>query len=520
MTNPEYVVVGGGTAGCVLAARLSEDPDTRVLLLEAGPDEGPEHMSDPNSAFGLWGSEVDWSYCTAPQPGTDDAVHRWPLGKVLGGSSAINMMVHLRGHHSSYDAWAALGAEGWNYCSLLPHLRDSETAEGRDPLVRGIDGPMVIPDPDPLGPLELAWHEAALEAGHSTSDDGNGSVAEGISSTEMNIVNSRRQSAADAYLRPALHRSNLTVVTSAQVRRLLLDGKRCVGVEYTKAGCMHIVHAEREVMLCAGTIGSPHLLMLSGIGNGVDLRKAGIGVRAHVPGVGQNLHDHLMNWVNYAPARPMQEGGPYGNRPHLLCRSSRDADPDLQLILAPMMLGPRWSSVDPEGFAIVFALLSPFSRGSVQLNLADVRSAPVIDPAYLSDERDMDRMVAGLREARRIGAAPALSAWRGAELTPGPGIEDVEDLRRYIRSTAGTYFHPVGTCRIGVDDLAVVDPQLRVHGVERLRIADASVMPSVISANTNATVLAIAERAASILRPHVKRRARAGRTTGDSGEGG
>lgn len=520
MTNPEYVVIGGGTAGCVLAARLSEDPDTHVLLLEAGPNEGPEHMSDPNSAFGLWGSAVDWSYWTAPQPGTGGAVHRWPLGKVLGGSSAINMMLHLRGHHASYDAWEKLGAEGWNYCSLLPHLRNSETAEGRDPLVRGSDGPMVIPRPDPLGPLQQAWHEAVLEAGHATSDDGNGSVAEGISSTEMNVVDDRRQSAADAYLRPALGRSNLTVVTDAQVRRLLVDGKRCVGVEYTKGGRMGIVHAEREVLLCAGTVGSPHLLMLSGIGNGGDLRDVGIEVRAHLPGVGQNLHDHVMNWVNYAPARPMHEGGPYNNRPHLLCRSSRDADPDLQLILAPMMLGPRWSSVDPEGFAIVFALLNPFSRGSLQLNTADVRTAPVIDPAYLTDERDMDRMMAGLQEARRIGAAPALSAWRGAELTPGPDIEDAEDLRHYIRSTAGTYFHPVGTCRIGVDDLAVVDPELRVHGVEGLRIADASVMPAVVSANTNATVLAIAERAASLLRPRVTRPPRTGRTTGDSSESG
>ena len=501
MTNPDYVVVGGGTAGCVMAARLSEDPDTRVVLLEAGPSEGPEGMSDPAAAFGLWDSAVDWSYTTVPQPGTDGAVHRWPLGKVLGGSSAINMMLHLRGHRASYDAWEEQGATGWNYHSLLPYLRRSESAEGRDPAVRGTDGPMVIPRPDGPGPLPLAWYRAAIEAGHSASDDGNGTVAEGISFTEKNIVDGRRQSAADAYLRPALHRPNLIVITGAEVGRLMFDEKRCVGAEYAMNGSVDTVRAEREVVLCAGAVGSPHLLMLSGIGNAAHLREAGIDVRADIPGVGQNLHDHVIGWVNYAPLRPMRDGGPYDNRPHLLCRSSTEVDPDLQLILAPMTLGPRWSAVNADGFAIVFALLTPASRGSVRLNTANAAGAPMIDPAYFSDERDLDRMVAGLREARRIGATSALAPWRGTELSPGPDAQDVESLHRNLRANVGTYFHPVGTCRIGTDDLAVVDPELRVHGVDGLRVADASVMPSVVSANTNATVLAIAERAASLLRP-------------------
>jgi choline dehydrogenase len=239
--------------------------------------------------------------------------------------------------------------------------------------------------------------------------------------------------------------------------------------------------------------------MLSGIGSAAHLREAGVDVRSDLHGVGRNLHDHLMNWVNYRSRRPMRDGAPYANLPHLSCRSGNDADPDLQLVLSPVVWGPRWSTIDAEGYSIVFALMNPASRGSIRLNTADPAGAPVIDPAYFADERDLDRVVIGLREARRIGASSALAPWRGTELSPGPTAEADADLRHYIRTTAGTYFHPVGTCRMGVDELAVVDPELRVHGVDGLRVADASVMPAVVSANTNATVLAIAERAAAIL---------------------
>jgi choline dehydrogenase len=484
----------------VLAARLSENPDIRVVLLEAGTSDGPTQMPDPAAALGLWGSSVDWAYSTVPQPGTDGAVHRWPMGKVLGGTSSINAMVHLRGHPSSYDAWEAMGARGWNYDSLLPYLRRSECAEGRDPSVRGIDGPMVVARPRPPGLLPLAWYQASLDAGHVASEDGNGSETEGISSTEINVVNGRRQSAADAHLCPAVNRPNLTVITNAHVRRLIFGGTHCLGAEYVPGGSLHTVRAEREVILAAGTIGSPQLLMLSGIGPAAHLRQAGLEVRADLAGVGQNLHDQVINWVNYSPRRPMSDGGPYANLPHLVCRSSPKTNPDLQLGLSPSVWGPRRSTASPDGYSIVFALTSPCSRGSVRLNPADPTDTPLIDPAYFADDRDVDRMVWGLREARRIGECDALDPWRGVEVSPGSTADDDSDLARYIRTNAGASFNPLGTCRIGVDELAVVDPLVRVYGVEGLRVADASVMPAIVSANTNATVLAVAERAAEMLK--------------------
>ena len=498
MSKYDYLVVGGGTAGCVLAARLSENPNMRVLLLEAGPGEGPASAADPSAWFGLWGSRVDWADRTTPQSGTEWAVHSWPRGKVLGGSSAINGMVHLRGHRSSYDRWETVGAEGWNYDSLLPFLRRSERAEGRNARQRGNEGPMVIGSQAEPNPLSRAWFQAAVEAGYPSSADGNGTVSEGVSWTEMNIVEGRRQSTADAYLRPVVDRPNLTVITTAQVNRLILDGPRCRGAEYTVGDVAHRVEVEHEVVLCAGAVGSPQLLMLSGIGPAADLRNLGIEVLLDLPGVGQNLHDHPMCWITYAAADTFPS--PNGI-PHVLLRSAPDADPDLQIGFAAAVFGPRWTVRPESGYSVTFSLMSPSSRGSVRLSGPELTDPLLIDPAYFVDEHDLDLMVVGLRRAREIGEADALKRWRGAELEPGPDARDDAACRAYIRRSAGTYFHPVGTCRIGTDEDAVVDPLLRVHGIDALRIADASVMPTIVSANPNSTVLGIAERAARFVSP-------------------
>jgi choline dehydrogenase len=504
MSDYDYLVVGGGTAGSVLAARLSEDPDVRVVLLEAGPGEGPAAIADPSAWLGLWGSPVDWADTTVPQAGTDNAVHSWPRGKLLGGSSSINGMVHLRGDQSSYDRWETAGATGWNYNSLLPFLKRSERAEGRDPQVRGTDGPMVIePNPAP-DPLASAWYDAAVQAGHKASADGNGHEVEGLSWTDMNVVGGKRQSAADAYLRPNLGRPNLTVITGAQVRRLLLDGTRCYGAEYVEGGAVHTVRVEREVLLAAGALGSPQLLMLSGLGPAQHLRSLGIDPVVNLPGVGRNLHDHLVGSVSYAAAQPMP--APSGAVPHALFRSDDQAGPDLQIGFVGAVLGPRWALEPTPGYSVLVSLMAPAGRGSVRLSGPETTDPLVIDAGYFGDEEslfpkvsDLDRMVIGLQRARELGEADALAPWRGAELHPGADVRVEQACRDYLRRTVRTYFHYVGTCRIGTDDLSVVDPLLRVRGIDGLRIADASVMPTIVSANTNATVLAIAERAASLV---------------------
>lgn len=494
----DYIVVGGGTAGCVLAARLSQDPGTRVLVLEAGAAQPSAGMSDPMAWPRLARTSVDWDYETVPQRGTDNAVHRWPRGKVLGGSSGINGMMHIRGDRSSYDVWETVGATGWNYDALLPFFKRSERAVGGDPSYRGLDGPMDVAPASTTDPLWEACFEAAVQAGHPRNDDSNSASAEGVSWNEMNVVNGVRQSAADAYLTPAAGRANLTIVTHANVRRLLIEHTSCRGVEYTTGGQMHTSFADREVVLTAGVIGTPHLLLLSGVGPGQHLRDLGIEVVADVPGVGANLHDHPKAEVAYTTTRPVRTGR-YARKPHVLLRSEPSTTPDLQIIFIESPIHPRWVPGPEDGYSVIFSLMTPASRGSLRLASTDPRQAPVIDPNYLADERDMERLVSGLRRAREIGAANALAPWRDRELFPGPDSQTNDALRAHLRRGVSTYYHPVGTCKIGNDSMSVVDAQLRIHGISNLRVADASVMPSIVSGNTNAAVLAIAERAASLL---------------------
>ena len=498
MKTFDYIVVGGGTAGCVLAARLSQDAGVRVLLLEAGAAEPSAAMADPAAWPRLWHTPVDWAYETVPQRGADDGVLQWPRGKVLGGSSGINGMLHFRGDRSSYDAWEAAGATGWNYDALLPFFKRSERADRGDPLYRGKHGPMRVGPGPATDPLWEACFEAAVEAGYPPNEDDNGAVAEGTSWHELNVVGRKRQSAADAYLAPAARRPNLTVVTDARVLRLLVEHATCQGVQYGAGGQRHTALADREVVLTAGVIGTPQLLLLSGVGPAQHLRGLGIEVVADLPGVGGNLHDHPKSQAAYTTTRPVRPAA-NARKPLVLLRSEPAQAPDLEIIFSEFPIHPRWSPGPEDGYSVLFGLMTPASRGSLRLASTDPDQPPLIDPGYLADPSDVARMIKGLRVARQIGAAHALAPFRDKELFPGTGTETGEACRAYLRGTITTFFHPVGTCKIGTDAMSVVDPQLKVRGIGQLRIADASVMPSVPSGHTNAPVLAIAERAASLL---------------------
>lgn len=355
---------------------------------------------------------------------------------------------------------------------------------------------MIIEEPPAATPLAQDLHDAAVDAGFPRCEDGSAPEAEGVFWAERNVAGGRRQSAADAYLLPVLSRPNLTVVTDAQVRRLLIDNGRCRGAEYVRNGEPGTVHVEREVVLSAGSIGSPQILMLSGIGPADHLRRLGIPVHTALPGVGANLHDHPLAWITYGVKKSPVLGP--SRQAMLFARTGQGGDPDILMSFTPVALEPRWAGAQ-EGFSILFGLATPTSRGSLRLRSADPAAFPLIDPAYLTESEDLARMVAGLRMARRIARADALSAWRDEEILPGRDVVTDEECGAFVRRTAGTYFHPVGTCRIGTDDEAVVDTALRVHGVDGLRVADASVMPSIVSGNTNAAVLGIAERAAHLI---------------------
>jgi choline dehydrogenase len=498
----DVVVVGSGSAGSVLVKRLV-DAGASVLLLEAGRLDDNPAIHDPHRVFELCECPDDWAYSTAPQAACGGRELHWPRGKVLGGSSALNGMIYIRGHRSDYDHWAYLGNHGWSYADVLPLFRRSEDFDGGESEFHGVGGELHVRSRYEPHPLHAAFVAAAVETGVPLNPDHNGSELDGVGFAQLMIRDGRRQSQAVAFLRPVLHAPNLTVLTSARATSLLLEAGRCVGVEFAVDGQVGRARARHEVVVCGGTIESPKLLMLSGIGPGDELRRHGIDVRVDLPGVGGNLHDHALFPVVYSARRPVPPPVPglQTLHSHFFARSRPGlVGPDVQPLFfqqpmyAPGMEGP------PDGFTVTPGIIRPASRGSLTLASADPEAPPLIDPAYLAQEVDVAAMEYAFRLCREIVAAGALDDWRGEELYPGPSVRSSAEIREYVRAQTITYHHQVGTCRMGVDALAVVDPELRVYGVEGLRVADASVMPAVPSGNTHAAATMIGERAADLVR--------------------
>jgi choline dehydrogenase len=498
----DYVIVGAGTAGCVLAARLTEDPSARVLLMEAGGAERTPAMTRPDAWPELLGSDANWGDMTTGQAGAGPGIY--PRGRALGGSGAINAMAHARGHPAIYAAW---GAPGWDFAGLLPYFRRSETAEGRHSALRGTSGPVrVAPVPEAdRHPVARAFAEALIRAGCRATDDLNWPRQDGVAWADLAISDGQRVSPADAYLRPVLDRPNLTVLTGALVTGLRLRHGRCVGIGYRHDGAAAQAETSGEVIVCAGAVGTPQLMLLSGLGPAGALRALGIEPVADLPGVGANLQDHPVAMACYAAPGSLPRSRYNHGEVYATLRSPL-AGPcaDLQLFPVLLPVAPPGREAPDAGFALLAAATAPDSRGTVRLASADPTAAPLIDPGFLRDGRDTDRLASGLTLIREAtGAAevgPGGSGWPGDEVWPGPEVRTEAGLRDYVRHTVGSYYHPAGTCRMGSDPDAVVDTELRVHGIDGLRIADASVLPVIPNAPLNATVLAVAEKAADLIR--------------------
>jgi choline dehydrogenase len=501
----EVIVVGAGSAGCALTRRLV-DRGRRVLLLEAGGDDTNPAIHDPLRFGELWFSEENWGDQTVPQRYADDRPIPWPRGRVLGGSSSLNAMIWTRGAPADYDHWAHLGNAGWRWPEVAPVFRRIEDFDGgADNEVRGTGGPVPVHGRYSPDPIHESLVKAAYEIGIPYNPDYNsGDDLDGISYTQLTVRAGQRYSAATAYLKPVREAGNplLAVVTRARAHRLEFAGARCTGVAWERDGRRYSTRASREVVLCAGAIESPRLLMLSGLGDAEHLRDHGIQVKTHLPGVGRNLHDHLLVPVIFAtdrsPGRPSAGLSPA--QTHLFWRSRPGLPtPDVQPLAFPVPMYPAGLSGPPSGFTLQAGMIRPASRGTIRLTGASPTAALRIDPRILSCGADLDAAVAAVALCRELGAASSLaSEWGSREIYPGPRA----DLRGYVRATVSTYHHQVGTCAMGWSEEAVVDDRLRVHGVDGLRVADASIMPTATSGNTNAPAILIGERAADFIAPH------------------
>jgi choline dehydrogenase len=522
----DYVIVGGGSAGCVLADRLSED-GAQVVLLEAGPSDWHPMIHVPAGALHLRANPlVNWNYYTEKEDGTGDRSLHWPRGRVLGGTSSINGMLYVRGNPADYDGWAQMGCRGWSYADVLPYFKKSEHYVSGASEYRGKSGPLLVEDYRTILPLTHRFVEAAQQAGFVFTSDYNGAVQEGVGYSQMTRRGRFRGSTARTFLAEARRRQNLRVETKAVATRLLFDGSRCSGVAFRQRGSDRWVIAAREVVVSGGTVNSPHLLQISGIGPADHLQSIGVTVVHDLPGVGANLSDHFAVRVTHRVkdevsinqmargARLAREIGRYAatgrgaltfgvTTAMVFCRSREGlASPDLQLLFTP-------GSYDPEGIGrlerepgmtIVVCAVRPDSRGTIMARSADPLQPPSIRPNYLSAASDEQVLLSGSRHARRIFAASPLARHSATETMPGSAISSDDALIDFMHGAGINLHHPVGTCRMGEDPMAVVDSRLRVRGIAGLRVVDASVMPTVTTGNTNAPSIMIGEKGAAIIR--------------------
>jgi len=516
----DFVVVGAGSAGCVLANRLSASGEHQVALIEAGP---PKHRSFKIRAPGLyqtlWRGPLDWGFSTTPQEHCDQRRHFWPRGKVLGGTSCLNAMVYIRGNRANYDAW---GVPGWSYAELLPYfLRSEDNARGASEY-HGSGGPLAVSDQEPSEVAKAFVAATAARCKVRVTDDFNGAEQEGAGFFQGTFRKGLRVSTATAFLDPIRERKNLTVITDALATSLIVDGTRVRGVKIRRSGVEETVEG-REIIVTGGAIGTPHLLLLSGIGPAAELRATGIESRHELGGVGKHLEDHLLAAVVFESAasrklsvasllawmgrHAISSAGPFASAPvdagAFVRASASSALPDIQFHFTPWraILPTDAKTALPFGryASILPGLIYPRSHGEVRLRSADPAEAPDIDPHYLEQAPDLEHLLAGVKLSREIAATAPLAGILGREVFPGPAVASDDQLRANIRASCNTIFHPTGTCRMGTGPLAVVDAELRVHGLQGLRIADASILPNIIGGNTNAPVIMIAEKAADLL---------------------
>jgi choline dehydrogenase len=523
----DFVVVGAGSAGCAVAARLTEDPATRVLLLEAGGEDSNRWIHIP-LGFGKTFADpsVNWCYETEPDAGAGDRRVFWPRGKVLGGSSSINGMVYIRGQAEDFDHWRQLGNTGWSFDDVLPYFKRAEHQTRGADVFHGKDGPLCVSDVADRHPICEAFLKSAIELGFPRNEDFNGASQEGVGYHQTTTRKGRRCSTAVGYLRPAMQRPNLRVMTEALTEKIVFEGRQAIGVSFGRNGQVVTARARREVILCGGAVNSPQLLMLSGIGPSEHLAELGIPVLHHLPGVGQSLQDHYsapiklkcrlpitVNDVMQSNAKKLKIGLQYmmfkngplamGTSPAALFARTRPelASPDIKCSISPFSADRPQDGLHPwSGFTLIAYQLRPESRGQIKLKTAEPAAPPAVYPNYLAAETDQRTIVAGLRLCRQLLANPHLQRFIESEFLPGPAVQSDEQLLDFARQRGGTVYHPTSTCKMGNDAMAVVDPELRVHGVGGLRVADASIMPTVVSGNTNAAAIMIGERVADMAR--------------------